>query len=81
LPEPPKQENTSWNVSNEANFSIACVLHMTITHSNDIRLLSIYDMALLLQKITDKHMWQILIERSIEFNARIGLFLLIRFKK
>jgi len=73
LPEPPKQGNTSWNVSNEANSSIACVLHMTITHSKDIRLLSIYDIALLLQKITDKHTWQILIERSIEFNARIGL--------
>ena len=71
----------SFKVLDPVDTLIACVLHMTITHSKDIRLLSIYDIALLLQRITDKHTWQILIERSIEFNARIGLFLLIRFKK
>ena len=63
----------SFKVLDPVDTLIACVLHMTITHSKDIRLLSIYDIALLLQKITDKHTWQILIERSIEFNARIGL--------
>ncbi|MCC6545327.1 MAG: nucleotidyltransferase family protein [Nitrospirae bacterium] len=63
----------SFKVLDPVDTLIACVLHMTVTHSADIRLLSIYDIALLLQKITDKHEWQILIERSIEFNARIGL--------
>ena len=63
----------SFKVLDPIDTVIACVLHMTITHSNDIRLLSLYDIALLLQKITDKHTWQILLERSVELNARIGL--------
>ena len=65
--------SVSFKILDPIDTLIACVLHMTLTHCNDIRLLSVYDIALLLQKITDKHKWQILLERSGELNARIGL--------
>jgi len=65
--------SVSFKVLDRVDTIIACVLHMTLTHSNDIRLLSVYDIALLLQKITDKHEWKILMERSGELNARTGL--------
>ena len=65
--------SVSFKILDPIDTLIACVLHMTLTHCNDIRLLSVYDIALLLQRITDKHNWQILLERSGEFNARTGL--------
>lgn len=65
--------SVSFKILDPIDTLIACVLHMTMTHSTDIRLLSVYDIALLLQKIREKHTWQILLKRSVELNARIGL--------
>ncbi len=48
-------------------------INMAIWHNKDIRLLWIYDTALLAQRLKTSKDWQVLLERSVDWRGRLAL--------
>ena len=60
-------------VANPVDALIHAAAHMIIHHSQDIRLIWIYDIALLAQALKAPADWKILQERSVNWGARISV--------
>ncbi|MGR3219732.1 MAG: nucleotidyltransferase domain-containing protein, partial [Candidatus Anammoxibacter sp.] len=64
---------SSFKVLHHVDALVFCALHMLMTHNEHIRLLWIYDCAMIARRLTTFKDWEILQERSDDLGGRIAL--------
>ena len=65
--------NLSFEAMHQVDALILAALHLIMTHNQDMRLIWIYDIALLARNLVVPEDWEILKERSLDCGARLAV--------